>query len=205
MRRVAIIFSAAVLVGTTACSQFAKAKQDGDAPGERSDLANKTPAVAAPEAEEMVYLGDEISEEWSGTFDTTYGELRLAQIGRRIYGDYVDRGYFEGCAHDDGLTMRATFQYITPRSKHGFVEFRTDGDGFEGTWTWTHAGPPPADATVNWRGARKAAVAPSLINVKAEGMNFSERWPDLGAEERRWVLGSEYYDSCDPPEVEEDY
>jgi hypothetical protein len=152
----------------------------------------------------MIYLGDEISEEWGGVYTTNYGDMRLVQIGRRIYGDYADRGYFEGCAHGDGLTMRATFQYASPRSKHGFVQFRIDGDGLEGTWAWTHTGVPSNNAAVNWRGARKAAAAPSLTNVKAEGMNFSDRWPDISAEERRWVLGSEYYDSCDPPEVHYD-
>lgn len=152
-----------------------------------------------------VYAGTDFDTgEWSGTFTTNYGDVRLVQIGRRVFGDYAQRGYFEGCTHNGGLTLRGTFQYNDPRSKHGFIEFRTDGDGFEGTWTWTRNGTPASDARINWRGARKLGSAPSLSYVTGERPHFADNWANISDTDRSWVLGSDYYDSCDPPEVEYD-
>lgn len=146
--------------------------------------------------------GDIRGDEWTGTFDTNYGDLRLVQVGRRVYGDYAKRGYFEGCVHNSGLTMRGTFQYNSPRRNHGFVEFRMDGDGFEGSWVWTKSGPPKRDSKINWRGARKQADTPQLSYVTGEKTHFADMWSSLSSENRKWVLGSDYYDSCDPPEVD---
>lgn len=139
------------------------------------------------------------TEEWNGTFDTNHGEIRLVQIGRRVFGDYAQRGYFEGCTHDGGLTLRGTFQYNSPRSKHGFIAFRMEGDGFQGTWTWTGNGPPSAEARVNWSGARSSLPAPSLIHAAGMEPHFADSWVDISDRDRRWVIGSEYYDSCDGP------
>lgn len=147
---------------------------------------------------------DDFSEEWTGTFQTNFGELRLTQIGRRVYGDYANRGYFEGCAHGDGTILRGTFQYNSPRNYHGFAEFRTDGDGFAGTWTWTARGVPQPDAAIGWRGVRVSAPAPSLIYVDGASPHFADNWPDITDAQRQWVLGSDYYDSCDPPDIDYD-
>lgn len=142
-------------------------------------------------------------DEWQGTFDTNYGELRLIQNGRRVFGEYAKRGYFEGCVHDGGTTMRATFQYFSPRRNHGFVEFRSDGDGFKGTWTWTKNGVPASDAKVNWSGARAKPDVAGEVYTRANEMGFADMWSTIDSAQRRWVLGSDYYDSCDPPLVDE--
>jgi len=141
-------------------------------------------------------------DEWTGTFDTNYGELRLIQNGRRVFGEYAKRGYFEGCVHDGGLTLRATFQYFSPRRNHGFIEFRSDGDGFMGTWSWTKNGVPASTAKVNWSGARSRPDVPQEVYIRANEMGFADMWSTIDSSQRRWVLGSDYYDSCDPPEVD---
>lgn len=140
--------------------------------------------------------------EWTGTFDTNYGELRLIQNGRRVFGEYAKRGYFEGCVHDGGTTMRATFQYFSPRRNHGFIEFRTDGDGFKGTWTWTKNGVPSSSDKVNWSGARTSSDVREDVYVRANEMSFADMWGTIDSSQRRWVLGSDTYDSCDPPEAD---
>ncbi len=146
--------------------------------------------------------GDIRGDEWQGTFTTNHGELRLVQVGRRVYGEYAKRGYFEGCVHKSGLNMRGTFQYFKPRRKHGFIEFRMDGDGFKGSWTWTKSGPPNADSRINWSGARSKPDVAAKVYTRANEMSFADMWPKISAEQRKWVLGSDYYDSCDPPEVD---
>lgn len=140
---------------------------------------------------------------WTGTFDTNYGELRLIQQGRRVFGEYAKRGYFEGCTHDGGATMRGTFQYFSPRRNHGFIEFRVDGDGFEGTWAWTKSGVPASTDKVNWRGARTNPAVREEVYARANEMGFADMWSAIDSTQRRWVLGSDYYDSCDPPQVDE--
>ncbi|MGB3471863.1 MAG: hypothetical protein WBA51_13660 [Erythrobacter sp.] len=159
------------------------------------------PAQNASFAFEPQY--ETVADIWTGTFDTNYGELRLIQQGRRVFGEYAKRGYFEGCTHAGGAIMRGTFQYYSPRSKHGFIEFRTDGDGFEGTWTWTKSGVPASSAKINWRGARTNPAAREEVSTRANEMNFADMWSTITDGQRRWVLGSDYYDSCDPPEVDE--
>ena len=146
----------------------------------------------------------EASDIWTGTFHTNFGELRLVQIGRRVYGDYADLGFVEGCAHGDGTTLRGTFQYNRPANYHGFFEFRTDGDGFAGVWTWTGKGVPRSAAKIGWRGVRVSAPAPSLRYVDGSRPHFANSWPELSAAQRKWVLGSDYYDSCDPPDIQYD-
>lgn len=146
--------------------------------------------------------GQIAGDEWQGTFDTNHGDLRLVQVGRRVYGEYAKRGYFEGCVHDSGLTLRGTFQYFSPRRKHGFIEFRMDGDGFKGKWTWTKKGPPTSKSKINWSGARSKPDVPEQVYNRGNEMSFADSWSSIDADKRKWVLGSDYYDSCDPPEVD---
>lgn len=136
-------------------------------------------------------------DEWHGTLQTTFGEIRLIQDGRRVFGEYAKRGYFEGCVHDGGASMRGTFQYFSPRSRQGFVEFRLDGN-----WNYMRSGVPAKGKRNRWAGARSNPDVPSEVYIRANEMSFADMWPDISAAQRRWVLGSDYYDSCDPPEVD---
>lgn len=133
---------------------------------------------------------------WTGTFTTNHGDIRLIQIGNRVFGDYSARGYFEGCVHNGGQTLRGTFQYLSPRSKHGFIEFRLNGDRFEGQWAWTVAGLPRGTSTINWRGTRRTSEAPSLTSVDQSGTHFADMWNTIAASQRAWVLGQPGATAC---------
>lgn len=151
-----------------------------------------------------VYTGGEqlVGDEWQGTFTTNYGPIRLVQKGRRVFGEYAQRGLFEGCVHDGGNVLRGTFQYFRPRSSNGFIEFRTDGDGFKGSWTWAKAGVPKPDSKINWRGARSDPRVSDQAAVHGRRLNFADFWSTLDPASRQWVLGSDYHDSCDAPDIE---
>ncbi len=133
---------------------------------------------------------------WTGTFSTNHGDLRLIQIGNRVFGDYAARGYFEGCVRDGGQTLRGTFQYLSPRSRHGFIEFRLSDESFAGTWAWTTSGVPRSNSTINWRGTRKSADTPTLNYVSQDELHFADMWNTIGASQRAWVLGQQGADQC---------
>ena len=146
--------------------------------------------------------GQLFGDEWQGTFTTTYGPIRLVQQGRRVFGEYAERGVFEGCIHEGGDVLRGTFQYFKPRTSNGFIEFRTDGDGFKGSWTWAKAGVPNPESKINWRGARSDPRISDSAAERGRKLNFADFWPTLDAASRQWVLGSDYHDACDAPDID---
>lgn len=90
---------------------------------------------------------------WQGTWNSTYGPLRLVQSGHRVYGDYGDRGPIEGTLSNGTLT--GTFKN---GSRSGRLEFHLDGEGrFTGKWAWDDT--PPSSA---WTGDRSSESLPSL-------------------------------------------
>ena len=47
---------------------------------------------------------------WEGTWQTTYGEVRLRQDGARVWGDYIDQsGVIEARTSPDGRSLYGTF------------------------------------------------------------------------------------------------
>lgn len=165
----------------------------------RTDYSSRNPAFTSLEG---AATGDDPTGAavsggpWTGTFTTNHGDIRLIQIGNRVFGDYAARGYFEGCVHNGGQTLRGTFQYLSPRNKHGFIEFRLNGDRFEGQWTWTVAGLPRGTTTINWRGTRRISAAPSLTAADKSGTNFADMWSTIAASQRDWVLGQPGATAC---------
>lgn len=127
--------------------------------------------------------------EWTGTFTTNYGDLRLIQSGDRVYGDYGTRGYIEGRINPAGTVMRGTFQYNSPRSSHGFIEFRRSGNRFEGGWSWTKAG-PPARSKVNWTGSLRSSARPALKYARGKSSYWADMWATTSAANRAWATGS---------------
>ena len=167
-------------------------------PAQGDDAAQRNEDEGAGYAGEYQLAGDE----WQGTFTTNYGPIRLVQQGRRVFGEYAERGLFEGCIHDGGNVLRGTFQYFKPRSSNGFIEFRADGDGFKGSWTWARDGVPGPQAKINWRGARSDPQVVDRVAVRGRRLNFADFWPTLEPDSRKWVLGSDYHDSCDAPDID---
>ena len=104
----------------------------------------------------------EANRKWSGTWSTSYGELRLASVGRFVVGDYGDRGIFVGRAGGRGL-MDLTGVF-TNAGRVGEVEFSLDRETFSGTWRWKGETGDTA-----WNGRRTSAAPPELRNFSRDG------------------------------------
>ena len=77
---------------------------------------------------------------WTGTWETTFGEVKIIQNEARVYGLYRDLGVIEGEIIEGTNLLRGTF---TNGDRGGRIEFRINArtTGFEGTWGWD--GRPP--------------------------------------------------------------
>lgn len=94
---------------------------------------------------------------WSGNWDTTYGQLRLMQDGRRVYGDYAARGTIEGTVSEAGDELRAVFMYTDGR--WGLVRWTRAGNRISGLWNWSASGIPSKGAGTRWDGKRTSRSA----------------------------------------------
>ncbi len=108
---------------------------------------------------------------WHGTFESKYGQLRLIQDGRRVYGDYHDAGYFEARTADgQPHILRGTFQ--RKDGQWGFFQFTMNQDRRRFTGAWAYEQPPTAQSD-NWTGNKTSDTPGSLVN--AVGKKFY--WP----------------------------
>ncbi len=126
---------------------------------------------------------------WHGTWDTTYGQLRLVQDGLRVYGDYQrEEGYLEGrIAKDNPSICRGTYQRKDGR--WGLFEFKLADDSFEGGWTWEDN--IPKNTMGSWNGKRTASAPGPLIHAQGKksywAKPYEERFPDdIG----RWIVSA---------------
>ena len=99
--------------------------------------------------------------DWTGTWGSTYGVLRLIQDGNEVSGDYSTKGFIKGTV-GAGCNLKGTFDNRQEQIK-GTYEFTRDGDSFEGLWGLD--GELPYEA---WKGRRSSSELPVL---RAE-----ERW-----------------------------
>lgn len=73
---------------------------------------------------------------WEGSWETSFGELRLLQDGDRVHGDYGVTGMIEARVSPDGRTLRGAF------NRHdgdwGLMQFElaADGRSWTGRWGW---------------------------------------------------------------------
>lgn len=124
--------------------------------------------------------------DWTGTWDSRYGELRLVQEGERVYGDYANRGYFEGRVSENGDRLRGTFQYNNPRSKNGYIEFVRSGASFTGGWNWARNGVASFE-TGNWTGTLKSSARPILRYAARRDDYWADFWPDTNVQVKGWA------------------
>lgn len=99
--------------------------------------------------------------DWTGTWGSTYGILRLIQDGNQVAGDYSSKGFIKGTV-GPGCNLKGTFDNRQEQIK-GTYEFTRDGDRFEGLWGLD--GELPYE---RWKGRRSSSELPVL---RAE-----ERW-----------------------------
>ena len=65
-------------------------------------------------------------EPWEGTWETTYGEVRLVENGKYVYGDYADVGQIQGVLNEDKSIMRGVF--TRTNGSVGYIEWVQSGD-----------------------------------------------------------------------------
>ena len=85
---------------------------------------------------------------WSGKFQTTFGEIRVSQIGSMASGDYAKVGKLQGSVSPDGNTWRGIFYRYDGR--WGVFEFKRTARGFTGRWEFDR--PPFAVKSKKWNG-----------------------------------------------------
>lgn len=108
------------------------------------------------------------AQSWTGSWNSSFGELRLHQIGIDVHGDYRDLGDIDGRVNGNKLT--GTF---TNGNKSGsFIFTRTSNHAFTGQWKWENT-----NNWQEWNGSLKSSVAPVLtstlaINKKRERLNL---------------------------------
>lgn len=106
---------------------------------------------------------------WTGTWDTTYGQLRLIEDGKTVYGDYANVGVIKAkIARPCDRTLRGVF--VRKDGGKGFIEFRQyeSGDGFRGRWNWLADGLPDlnTDRGASWEGTFDDSFPPPITNFK---------------------------------------
>lgn len=100
--------------------------------------------------------------EFSGTWSSTYGELRLHQTDGVIIGDYADVGILLGKVHDD----KCASGVFTNAERSGEFSFRIVNDGeILGRYRWHNGGDGQP-----WNASRTtASTPPDFLNFTRTG------------------------------------
>jgi hypothetical protein len=138
----------------------------GDCPVEQASPAASEPAVASPAVQSPVCQVDadcpagfvcQVSAcDWTGTWSTNWGPMRLVQRGGTVSGDYDwDQGLIEGTL--DGDVLRGTWTEVPSREPPrdaGDYEFTMaeDCQSFTGRWRYGSS----EAWRQSWDGARQA-------------------------------------------------
>lgn len=106
------------------------------------------------------------AQDWQKSFSSTFGELRLKQVGDYVYGDYKD-GTIEGIVDRPSRMLRGIFR--NPDGTSGLVELKFDwrNQSFAGSWQWLSSDPPRHDAgpaSQRWTGSRAYPKNPAVRN-----------------------------------------
>lgn len=134
---------------------------------------------------------------WNGTWDSDFGQLRLVQDGRRVYGDYANEGYFEARTdRDRPFILRGTFQ--KENGDWGLFEFTMAQDRrrFGGPWEWTQKFPTANSA--RWTGGKTADITGPLVNAVGKSAYWAKPY-----EKRFPIEVTEWMDTGKLPVSEE--
>jgi hypothetical protein len=84
--------------------------------------------------------------DWTGTYDTTYGEIILHQRGKDVVGTYGNKGAIRS------LTVLGSVLYLEFDNKNstGYIKVTKTNNGFTGVWGWDNR-----MAEGNWNGTKK--------------------------------------------------
>lgn len=109
------------------------------------------------------------NQSFTGTWNTSFGELRLKQSGNKVYGDYKNVGKINGIYNSKTKKLTGTF---TNKKKKGFIEFTLSGNKFTGKWGWNKS-----KLNSTWNGtktnsASKTTVTKNLTVSKKKNINW---------------------------------
>lgn len=95
------------------------------------------------------------AQNFTGTWNSTFGELRLVQDGQIVYGDYGTKGIMD--AIQTGNTINGKF---TNNGNIGEFSFKLSADhkSFTGQWKWQNE----SNYRAGWSGTLKSDSYPSL-------------------------------------------
>lgn len=77
-----------------------------------------------------------VTNVWSGKWNTTQGYIILQQVGNKVTGKYHDVGTIEATYNASTKKLIGTF---TNKGQKGHLEFTFEGNSFKGKWGWTTA------------------------------------------------------------------
>ena len=77
-----------------------------------------------------------VTNVWSGKWNTTQGYIILQQVGNKVTGKYHDVGTIEATYNASTKKLTGTF---TNKGQKGHLEFTFEGNSFKGKWGWTTA------------------------------------------------------------------
>jgi len=139
-------------------------------------------------------LSTNIYAQWEGTWNTSFGEVRLIQIGDKVYGDYKDVGSIEGTVNGSILTGTYT-NLKTSGSKKGKIQWTYTNNAFIGKWGDLNKAP-----TNDWTGTKRNGIKPTLIsdigskvNETTEEVNWTGTWDTSSGEVRLVQIGDKVY------------
>lgn len=126
--------------------------------------------------------------QWQGTWDTRYGEVKLQQTQKYVYGDYGSWGTIEGMASPDGKLLRGVYRR-NDDGTWGYFEWKLSFPTyFEGRWQTSRLPVPIWNSRgTKWDGKRTSEANPSLRVYPYEAGAVSAIGGFLGRQERKYV------------------
>ncbi|AUX69702.1 hypothetical protein CHX26_09505 [Porphyrobacter sp. HT-58-2] len=128
------------------------------------------------------------AQQWSGTWNTRFGEFRLIQAGDYVYGDYGE-GTIEGII--DPRTRRLRARFVNPNGSTGYAELLIQPDNvmFAGAFRWENEALPTYEDSApdrRWAGRRTSSTAPARTRV-ASGRTRAAFIASAPPKYRQWI------------------
>lgn len=97
-----------------------------------------------------------VTNVWSGKWNTTQGYIILQQVGNKVTGKYHDVGNIDATYNPSTKKLTGTF---TNNGKKGYLEYSFEGNSFKGKWGWT-----TALSGGNWDGTKHVKNNKVIVN-----------------------------------------
>lgn len=144
--------------------------------------------IALSAAVFAMFGGTAAHAQWQGTWDTRYGEIKLQQTQKYVYGDYGSWGTIEGMASPDGKLLRGVYRR-NDDGTWGYFEWKLSFPTyFDGRWQANRLPVPIWNARgTKWDGKRTNEAKPSLRVYPYEAGSVSEIGRFVSRQERKYL------------------